>query len=139
MQYTESKFLGRYTLEPCPSGTWFRTFTSFGFFWKETGETYIVDPEYLTDGASTPRALWWFMPPISGRHGWCAVLHDWVCENEGKYGLNRKQCDQMFYDTMKYAGVNWFKRWSAYTVVRIADKIGYRDNVLAKKKLPTDC
>lgn len=37
----------------------------------------IVPAGYIFDGASIPRALWWFAPPVSD---WleAAVLHDWL-------------------------------------------------------------
>ncbi|MDI9874647.1 DUF1353 domain-containing protein [Flectobacillus rivi] len=42
--------------------------------------TIIIPQGYITDFASSPQILWWFVPPI-GKYNRATLLHDFLYEN----------------------------------------------------------
>lgn len=91
------------------------------YYWIDPGFTFYSshDPTelveiptgYLSDGASVPKPLQWLIPAW-GKHGQCAVLHDRLCETwrTNNRKLTRKEVDEIFFDAMKVAKVNIFRR-----------------------------
>jgi hypothetical protein len=82
--------------------------------------TYVdVEDGFLSDGASSPRVLWWLIPPW-GEYGQTVVLHDWLCERSFinkitpsgvvKIDLTRKQIDEILYEANEVAGVSKSKQ-----------------------------
>lgn len=74
-------------------------------------EFVVVESGYLSDGATVPKILHWLIRPW-GKHGQCAVLHDKLCETwrTNLRTLTRKEVDEIFYESMRVAGVNVFRR-----------------------------
>lgn len=74
-------------------------------------EKVIIERGYLSDGASVPKFLQWLIP-VWGKHGQCAVVHDKLCETwtTNKRKLDRQQVDEIFFESMKVAKVNVFRR-----------------------------
>ena len=56
---------------------------------------------FVTDLASTPRAIWSFYPPF-GKYLTASVLHDYLYWRQT---CTRKEADQILYQTMRDAGV----------------------------------
>ena len=79
-----------------------------------SGEVLIVLKGFITDFASTPRAIWWLFPPW-GRYGKAAVLHDWLY-NEG-IGT-RKRADDIFFEAMLVCLTSSWKARIIYSAVR---------------------
>ena len=85
-------------------------------------ETFSVPAGFHTDFASTPRFLWWWLPPF-GRYLQAAVLHDYLYSSKP---IPRKDADRIFFRVMveartrvwraglMYLAVRWFgwKAWS---------------------------
>ena len=82
--------------------------------WDDGETVYIVPVDYVTDGASVPKPLWWFCSPYAGNHLKPAVLHDYMSEDE--YG-DQKLADQVFLKTLEANGVGWFKRHAMHKAV----------------------
>lgn len=82
--------------------------------WITDTEFIVIPKGFLTDGASIPRAVWWFASPMSGLHSKAAVLHDYLCV----YGYDQKRTDKMFIKAMKASGVSILKRQAMYNFVR---------------------
>lgn len=95
--------------------------------------TLAVPGGFVTDLASIPRGFQWLIP-VNGRHRAPAVVHDYLYSEQGQVlanpqetdahklrvrNLSRKDCDQIFKEAMKVAGVGWFKRNTMYRAVRI--------------------
>lgn len=91
----------------------------------------IVHKGFVTDGASIPRLLWGFIPPLS-RYGQAAVLHDYL-RDVGTYyiedddinqqpeitaQMSVKQADEVFLEAMGVLKVNIIKRYLMYYAVR---------------------
>lgn len=71
---------------------------------------------FLTDGASVPRLLWWFAPPLAGEYFAAAVLHDAMYAS---HIVSKDTADWMFLRGMLLAGVNGFKARLMYRAVRM--------------------
>lgn len=110
-------------LEAVPPNLW-RTLEPYRY------RTFIVRPEkgfiirvpedFENDLASIPRVFRRLIPG-NGRERGASVIHDWLYKNKGKIGtlqMTRKQCDQIFLEAMKAAGVPLWKRQIMYRGVR---------------------
>lgn len=88
----------------------------------EGGIKHIVPKGLVVDGASVPRACWWFMPP-DGLHRAAAFAHDWLYILKGLppegQRMTRHECDIAFYDLMVDAGVSTKRAGTAYRGVRL--------------------
>ena len=72
-----------------------------------------VNKGFLTDFASVPEALWFWISPF-GKHQEAALLHDKLYSTGGqlkglKNFLTRKEADELFYEVMLKDGVNKVK------------------------------
>lgn len=88
---------------------------------------------FLTDGASIPRAFWFWASPI-GKHAQSAILHDYLCEyltiqvDGHPTSITRKEADLIFKESLSILGVSKLKAnlmymgVSAYRKVRKIDK-----------------
>jgi hypothetical protein len=114
-----------------------------GRLWKVIEEYrwrfVIVPAGFLTDFASTPRALWWWLPP-TGRYAPAAVVHDYLYV----VGVTtREVADRLFLEGMAELGVNAVRRRLMYWAVRLfgADqweryRLRDRATLLADRRLP---
>ena len=84
-------------------------------------------PGAITDGASIPRPLWSIVgcPLADSRVAKCAGTHDPLYKALGA-GLTRKQCDQVFYRSLRDEGVSWVKAATYYIGVRIGGWVGWQ-------------
>lgn len=80
-----------------------------------SGEAVEVPQGFVTDFASVPRLLWFFIAPW-GRHGPAAVLHDWGYWRQEP--ADRKYWDDLFLEAMKVLEVTTFHRTVLYWAVR---------------------
>lgn len=84
----------------------------------QLAEDYFYDDRVekkgrLVDGASVPRAAWWFCPP-DGRHRRAAFIHDL------DYALKlrpKKEADLAFYHNLLADGVGKKRAWLMYQAV----------------------
>lgn len=82
-----------------------------------------VPAGYISDGASVPRALWWYAPPV-GLYSAAAIVHDWLYANKGVRPmlappvLSRATCDAIFRDLMVRGGVRTRKAKMMWLAVR---------------------
>jgi hypothetical protein len=106
----------------------------FGDWGKDVGRIAIllapitwrgitVPKGFMTDGASMPRPLWWFLPPWGDRATVAAVFHDFACEalKAGAAvvdGENRPACDRLFRLALSDLGVAAWRCWLCYFGVR---------------------
>lgn len=78
-------------------------------------QIHSVEKWARTDGASVPRALWWFAPPLSGRPAPAAVLHDVYYAT---HMVSKEVADLIFYHGMLNLGVNKVKALAMYLSVK---------------------
>jgi len=89
-----------------------------------TFRAVTVPAGFITDGASVPRPLWWFIPSW-GSYSRAAVVHDYLCLQLAQgtphaSAPTRKAADAIFYDAMVDCGVNTTVRFLMWAAVRIA-------------------
>lgn len=117
------KFHGPLDLRAVPPNKW-KLLIQFTYTTVITNEPYlIVIPEgFINDLASIPRIFRSIVPQI-GKHRGAAVVHDYLYSRKGKMKggvtLTRKQCDKIFLEAMKVAGVRFTRRHVMYQAVRV--------------------
>jgi hypothetical protein len=85
--------------------------------WSDAGLAVAIPVGFMSDGASVPRLLWWFLPPWGDRATFAALLHDYLLdrlqgfEPGGPILLTRKECDGQFLAALLVLKV---ARWRAY-------------------------
>lgn len=98
-----------------------------------TWRTWTVPVGFVTDFASTPRAIWWWLPP-AGPYVGAAVLHDWWYATDG---MSRREADRLFLEAMREAGVPAPRRAVMYAAVRAAGWRAWRRYRRATPATPT--
>ena len=74
-----------------------------------------VPSGFQTDLASTPRILWWLIPPF-GRYLVAAIVHD---HDYRFQTVTRREADARFNRLMYWYGVPRWKRWAMWSAVRL--------------------
>jgi hypothetical protein len=90
--------------------------------------TITVPAGFVTDFASTPRAIWAILPP-TGRYQLAAVVHDFLYWDQG---CTRKQADDLLRAAMAESLVNPVNRDIIYNAVRRFGEGAWNGNTSAK-------
>jgi len=99
--------------------------------WTCTEPGHEVDIEIpagtMSDGATVPRLLWWFLPPWGDRATPAAVLHDFLCErlDQGHPFPNcdtRARCDAQFRLALIALKIPRWRAWLCWAGVRLYSK-----------------
>jgi hypothetical protein len=88
-----------------------------------------VPAGFVTDFASTPRALWSVIPP-TGRYQLAAVVHDFLYWDQA---CAREQADAIFRVAMAESNVKPFERDLMWQAVRRFGQSAWDDNAAAKQ------
>lgn len=90
----------------------------------DQGLQYVRIPAgFITDFASFPLGV--FLKSPGGKWDKAAIVHDvlyktaLVSTDDGPRRLTRGECDDVFYEAMQVAGVDWLRLWVIYLGVRI--------------------
>lgn len=78
----------------------------------------------MSDGATVPRPLWWFLPPWGDPATIAAILHDYLCDcldnGTPAPGANsRMDCDRLFRDALFDIGIPAWRAWACWCGVRL--------------------
>ena len=95
----------------------------------QTTFVIVVPTGFVTDFASTPRALWSVIPP-TGRYQLAAVVHDFLYWDQG---CTREQADAIFRVAMAESNVKPFERDLMWDAVRNFGQSAWNDNAAAKQ------
>jgi hypothetical protein len=95
----------------------------------QTTFVIVVPAGFVTDFASTPRALWSVIPP-TGRYQLAAVVHDFLYWDQG---CTREQADAIFRVAMAESNVKPFERDLMWQAVRNFGQSAWNDNAVAKQ------
>jgi hypothetical protein len=76
-----------------------------------------VPAGFVTDGASTPVAFWWLIPPFK-RTKRAAVVHDYLCRNAETFG-QRTFADKLFKVMLIEDGLSTIRAHLGYLGVRL--------------------
>lgn len=89
---------------------------------EASGVVLTVPAGEVVNLASTPRPLWFIVPPF-GRYSRAAVVHDFLYRSKG---FSRAIADAIFLEAMKDLGVKRWKRWAMYLAVRCFGWVAFR-------------
>src|SRR5437016_4834701 len=95
----------------------------------QTTFVIVVPVGFVTDFASTPRALWSVLPP-TGRYQLAAVVHDFLYWDQG---CGREQADAIFRLAMAESNVKPYERDLMWQAVRRFGQSAWNDNAAAKQ------
>ena len=105
---------------------------AFKFYYEFTtsdgnpARTEIIVPEgFVTDFASTPKALYSIFPPI-GIYNKAAMVHDFLYSGECPLKIERAQADLFFLQAMAVLKVPKWKRKLMYFAVKLFGKSHFR-------------
>lgn len=94
-------FVTELAVSPLASGRKWKLLRAFTFhIGSKTGEEKITVPAgFITDFASVPKI---FLPllPFWAKYSKSPILHDWLYQNFGLGIYTRKECDQIFLESM---------------------------------------
>lgn len=95
---------------------------AFSYYYKEKdGERLEIPEGFISDGATVPRILWCFFPPIS-EYAYAAILHDYMYDNAIK---TKKEADKVLYHAMRILGYPKWKAKLFYYCVRVFGRGDY--------------
>lgn len=80
------------------------------------GKRVEVPVGFVTDGASVPRAFWWYASPFSGRHAAAALVHDYCYQSAC---VTKEEADDIFEEAMLSCGVRKGKAKAMAASVRM--------------------
>ena len=101
---------------------------AFHFYYlDEVGaQTDVIIPEgFVTDFASTPKALYSFFPPI-GIYNKAAMVHDFLYSKDCPLIVERQIADKFFLQAMGVLGVAKWKRKIMFYAVRLFGQSHFR-------------
>lgn len=88
--------------------------------YKGSAQTFIVPAGYVTDFASVPWFVQWFVPR-TGVWTLAATLHDWLITDGIAAGLvTSRECDGLFRRVLREQGTGFIRRWLMWAGVRLA-------------------
>lgn len=88
--------------------------------YKGKTQTFCIPKGYVTDFASVPWFLQWFVPR-TGVWTLAAVLHDWLITHGIPEGLvSSRDADGIFRRVLREEGVGFIRRWLMWAAVRVA-------------------
>ena len=129
-------------LEVSPLGDGRNWILRDGFFYdyKHVGSGKIyhieVPPMFMTDYASTPRPLWWFIRPW-GKHGMATVIHDWLYWEQKIPewdDLKRKDVEKIFLQCLSDSRVGFVKKWLIYWAVKYFGRWAWNGNIKRREE-----
>lgn len=90
-----------------------------------SGWAITIPAGFETDGASVPRLLWMFFPPLGGDYDEAAVLHDYLYRTAFMC-LERVVADAILIEAMKVCQTGALARWCIFAGVRAGGWVTYR-------------
>lgn len=115
-----SSFTSELKVSPLPNGRDWKLCKSFTYhIGSKNSRHFIKVPKgFVTDFASVPSFLWWWIPPF-GKYLKATVLHDWLYQVHFNYAYDRKYADQVFKEAMIVGGTPEWKARLMYYGVRL--------------------
>lgn len=91
------------------------------------GPQLIVPKGTLTDLASIPQCLRWFLDDNEDGVLQSAVVHDYLLASvvKPRWYTTKASADKLFFNLLRYYGVSFFKAQSAYIAVKLFGKGTY--------------
>ena len=94
--------------------------------WASSTVTVTIPAGYMSDGASVPQLLWWFLPPWGDRATFAALLHDYLLDRLQGFetggavagATDRVTCDGQFLEALLSLKVPAWRAYLVWTGVR---------------------
>lgn len=102
-------------------------------YWcPRTKQEYVVPKGFISDFASIPW-VFYSLVGVPSDHRWreSSVLHDFLCRTGI---IPRKEADQIWYDSLRYAGLGYWKAQTLYLAVRIGSITTEPDNFIHRDR-----
>ena len=106
-------------IKQLPAYRW-QLFLGFSFISK-TGLEVKIPKGFITDLASVPRPLWWFISP-AGKHSQACVIHDYMYDNAL---FTKETADKLFFEALQELGVPSVRAWVMYFAVKFFGRGAY--------------
>ena len=90
--------------------------------WNDETNEIIAPAGFIYDGASVPRIFTNIFPKSGSRYDRAACLHDFLYATRM---FNRKKCDEIFLEAMKFDKMTKWKAWVIYKSVRLFGNKAY--------------
>ena len=84
--------------------------------WDGGRDEIVVPAGFICNGASVPAVFAFVLPKAGERYDRAACLHDFLYATRR---FDRKKCDEIFYEAMKFDKVAKWKAWAIYKSVRV--------------------
>lgn len=98
---------------------------------SKTGMVITVPVGATSDGASTPREIWSFIPPF-GTYWMAAFLHDYLYRSTD---LPKDVCDDLLKEAMEDLCVDWIERDEIFEGVHVGGQSSFDED---RKVSPTE-
>src|SRR5687767_6014245 len=115
---TTPRFRKLLSLRPLQDGKWWVLLEDVQY------NGFVVPRGFTTDFASTPRFLWWLLPPY-GRYAAAAIVHDWLYH---RGVMMRITADRVFLEAMGSLGVLIGVRYVMWAAVRLFGWLAWERN-----------
>ena len=90
----------------------------------DSGKVVVVPANFVMDGASIPKMLWWAVGhPYIGNYARAALVHDYLYDN---HELTKEEADLIFLDIMRIDGVKPWRRIAMYYAVKFCGHGAYK-------------
>lgn len=92
------------------------------------GPQLIVPKDTLTDLASIPKCLRWFIDNDEDGVIQSAVTHDYIyaVDIKPRWYTTKASADKLFYNLLRYYGMGYFKAQTAYIAVKLFGKGNFK-------------
>lgn len=84
----------------------------------------VVPTGFMSDGATVPRLLWWWLPPWGDVATRAALVHDWLLTQRDagtphRGAETRAKIDRLFFEALLDLGIPKWRAWPTYAGVRV--------------------
>ena len=101
--------------------------------WNDGKNEITVPAGFICNGASVPAVFTFVLPKAGARYDRAACLHDFLYATRM---FDRKKCDEIFYEAMKFDKVAKWKAWAIFAGVRVFGAKAYTNHkALDPKKI----
>ena len=118
-------------------GSVFRELTRTLVYELRNRDEIVVPKGFMTNYASIPKALRWFIDQDGPAIRDISVVHDYLYSQGNLYRYTRRQADQILYQGMREQGAGWFKAGAAYLAVRWFGKSNFKQDKKLKPRKKT--
>lgn len=115
-------------------GTQNRELTRTLVYELKNRDEIAVPKGFMTNYASIPKFLRWFIDQDGPTIRDISVIHDYLYSTGNLYRYTRRQADFILFQGMREAGAGWFHAGAAYLAVRLFGGGNYKEDAILKPR-----